>query len=348
MTEQKRKLFYALFITGIVLIVCLFFRYLLPFIFPFIFAYWITRLMLPAVTFLERRFKIPRMAGGTAVITLFSIVLGAAAFFLFRTLISQLEAFLKNIPIYEQLITTCIHSVCKGCDQIFNLDSGATRQFVSANLSHVFDSVKTTMVPDLTEQAMGALSKTICFFGSLFFVGIATIMMIKDLDSVKELYEKSRFYKDIHSILGSLNGVLCAYFRMQGIVTGIIAVICTAGLLLIKNDYALLLGIFIAVFDAFPILGSGLILIPWGLIRLLQGDFYQTAILITIYLLCQLIRQTLEPRLLGSRIGVLPIFTVISIYIGIKLYGILGVFLGPLTLVTIQTVVKNYRHYFID
>jgi predicted PurR-regulated permease PerM len=134
-----------------------------------------------------------------------------------------------------------------------------------------------------------------------------------------------------------------AYLRTQAIMMTFIAVLCCVGLLLIGNKYALIIGIGIGIFDAFPILGSGLILVPWGIAELFNRNLYSAAVLLTLYLGCQLTRQFLEPRLLGNRIGIKPVYTLMAMYIGVKVFGFPGFLLGPLGLVIITTIVKEYK-----
>jgi predicted PurR-regulated permease PerM len=101
------------------------------------------------------------------------------------------------------------------------------------------------------------------------------------------------------------------------------------------------LGIFIAILDALPIIGSGMILIPWSIIMLINGNIFAAAILITVYLLCQIIREIVEPKLIGNRIGIRPLYTLMSMYVGLKLFGIAGFILGPVGLIIIIAIIKS-------
>lgn len=99
-----------------------------------------------------------------------------------------------------------------------------------------------------------------------------------------------------------------------------------------------MIGLFISIFDAFPILGSGMILIPWGLVNYSMVLFSAAAVLLTAYLLTVFTRELLEARLIGSNLNTLPFFTLASIYIGISLYGVCGIFLGPFAVVLIRSI----------
>ena len=134
-----------------------------------------------------------------------------------------------------------------------------------------------------------------------------------------------------------------AYLKTQCILMLLVGLVCTVGFLFVKREYALLLGIGVAVFDAFPVLGSGLVLVPWAVVCLLQGEYASMAILIVMYLLCLVIREGLEPKLLGNRIGIPPLYTLMAVYVGVELFGLWGVILGPFGLVIIRAVLDTEK-----
>ena len=189
-------------------------------------------------------------------------------------------------------------------------------------------------------QTISLTVKLIGLTGILLIIFVAAVLMVKDLPDFRERYKNKDFYKDIHKVTEKLSEAGIAYLRSQLVIMLIVAVICVLGLTLIKSDYALLLGMGIAIMDALPILGSGIIYIPWSIIEMINGNIYAAAILITTYLICQVIREVLEPKLIGNRIGIKPLFTLISMYVGVKLFSLAGFFLGPIGLVIIITIFK--------
>lgn len=129
--------------------------------------------------------------------------------------------------------------------------------------------------------------------------------------------------------------------KAQVIIIFIISVVCTLGIYFVGNKYYLLFGITIAIIDAFPVVGSGSILVPWSIFSLLGGNFINAAILFSVYLITMLIREVLEPKLLGDSLGILPVFMLMAIFVGVKLFGVAGIVLGPIGYVIIGTVMKN-------
>lgn len=316
------------------------FRYLLSMIFPFLVAYFLAWLIRPVTDSLYRRFKMPRILSGTLALLLLFVVFGTGIVLLINILVKQAIAFLRNLPIYLGMIADKLDHICKGCDELFGLKEGTLRGMVDDNLTQTVDRVKNNLMPKITEHTISITIGMITFFGVLLIVFVAAVLIAKELPILQERYSNHGLYKDFHRITGKLSEAGVAYLRSQVIIMIIVAVICVLGLTLLHNNYATLLGIGIAIADALPLIGSGVIFLPWAIVMLMNGKIYAAAILITVYLVCQIVREVLEPKLIGNRIGIKPLYTLISMYIGVKLFSLLGFILGPVGLVIIITVYK--------
>ena len=115
-----------------------------------------------------------------------------------------------------------------------------------------------------------------------------------------------------------------------------------AGLLLLGNSYFLLLGPVIGLVDALPVFGAGTVLIPWFLISFLQGRWGQGLALLFLYLVCYLLRQVAEARLMGGQVGLTALETLFSMYVGLRLFGIAGFLLGPIGFLMIEDLLRIY------
>ena len=115
-----------------------------------------------------------------------------------------------------------------------------------------------------------------------------------------------------------------------------------AGLWVLQNSYALLVGILIGFLDALPFIGTGTILLPWAALELFRGDFFHAAAYLTFFLITNSTRDFLEPRLLGEKLGVYPIVIAVVVYVGICIFGPAGVLLGPLMLLVIREVIREW------
>ncbi len=314
------------------------FRFLLGLVLPFLIAYFLAWIIRPVTESLNRRWRIPRILGGTASLLLLVAVFGTSICLLINILVKQTIAFIKNLPVYMDAIAEKLDHICKGCDDMFGLDGGTIRGFVDENLLSGYNRIKANLMPELTEHTISITIWVIGFFGLLLIIFVSAVLIAKDLPELRERFEKMSSYQDIHRVTQKLSDAGIAYLRSQLIIMVIIAVICVLGLTLLKNNYAFLIGIGIAIMDALPVLGSGIVLVPWAIVMLVNGNIYQAAILVTIFLVCQIIREILEPKLIGNRIGVKPLFTLIAMYAGVKLFGIAGFLLGPIGLIIISTI----------
>lgn len=336
--NEKTRWFLTIVITS--LSVYLGFKFVLPLILPFLFAYFLAWMVRPVTELLYRKMKLPRILGSTISITLLLAVLGIGIFYLCRTLIQQLILFIKNAPVYLNILADKLDSICMNCDKMFGFSDGTMRAMVDDNITQMVNRVKTNIMPGITERTISFTIIIIAAIGVLLIIFVSAVLIAKDLPGFKKKYENCELYRDVHKITEKLADAGVAYLRSQLIIMVIVAFFCVLGLTILKNEYALLIGIGIALMDALPILGSGIIFIPWVIIMLLNGNIYSAAILITTYLICQIAREILEPKLIGNRIGIKPLFTLIAMYIGVKLFAIYGFFLGPIGLVIIVTVVK--------
>lgn len=336
--EHTSKLKWFLTLAGITIGVYLGFRYLLPLIFPFAVSYFLAWLIRPVTETLYQRAKLPRMLGGTLSLVLLIGVFGTAFYLLVRILVREAIALLRNIPVFLNLIADRLDKISGQCDRFMGYEDGTMRSIIDDNLISGYDKMKSNVMPKLTEHTISITVKTAAFMGIALIVLIAAVLIVKDLPDFHKRYDDNQVYRDIHKVTSKLSEAGTAYLRAQLIIMVITAGICVLALIFIKNDYAVLLGVGIAVMDALPVLGSGIALIPWSVIMLVNGNILAAAVLMTAYVLCQIVREILEPKLIGNRIGIRPLYTLISMYAGLKLFGIAGFILGPIGLVIISTI----------
>ncbi|BCJ96844.1 hypothetical protein acsn021_44130 [Anaerocolumna cellulosilytica] len=323
------------------------FEYILPLFIPFILAYLIAAAILPVVRFLYRRIRMPKIFGGIISLGILGTGFGWILCYLVDLLLKQLTVLLRNLPIYLSVLGSFMDRFSEGCDKFFGIQLGTVQSFIYSNFDGLLVIVKNKIIPVITTRSINLLIGIVGFAGIILIVLVSVLLLVKDEDQYSESFKNSFFYQEIHIVTGKLSEMGIAYLKTQAIMLGLIGAVCTVGLLLIHNKYALLIGIAIGIFDAFPILGSGLILVPWGIIEIINKDLYSGAILLTVYLCCQLIRQFLEPKLLGSRIGIKPVYTLMSMYAGVNLFGFAGFILGPIGLVIVTTIVKECKERLV-
>lgn len=330
-----------LFLIGITLSVYVCFRYLLPFFLPILVAWLLAALLHRPVRWLKNKLRIPMTFSAVVGILLLLGAAGTGGFFLLRTLLNQLIGLIRQFPTYQHAITTRYQSFCSGCDRFLRLDTGASQLFLDAQLEQVINHIQNTVLPSITEQTLRLALGTAEVFALIVIILVVAILLVKDLDRYRERFRASAFAPILLPVTDRLRYSAVAYLRTQGIIMLITAVLCTLGLALIKNPYALLLGLAIALLDALPVLGSGMILLPWSIVLFFQKNYMSGAILLTVFVLCVILREFLEPKLLGKGIGIRPLYTLISMYLGIRIFGVAGFILGPIGLVIIKSLYET-------
>ena len=102
--------------------------------------------------------------------------------------------------------------------------------------------------------------------------------------------------------------------------------------------YPLLIALITAFVDALPILGSGTVLVPWAIISALDGDINLGIALVVLWIIMCVVRQFIEPKVVSNKLGIHPIFTLIAMYTGFKLLGVIGMLIGPIALIIIKSI----------
>ena len=161
------------------------------------------------------------------------------------------------------------------------------------------------------------------------FGGMATVLMIKDYELLQEQIQKNTFGQVVISLAKDLSVAGGDYLRAQGIIMLIITAICIVALLVTGNRYAVLLGVFIGICDALPFIGTALVFLPWAVVMFLQKKILLGCYYVVLAGATSLLRQYLEPKLIGRSVGANPLIVLACIYLGLQIYGIWGVILGP-------------------
>lgn len=137
-------------------------------------------------------------------------------------------------------------------------------------------------------------------------------------------------------LLGTTFKYLRAYLLIMLITFSLLFV----GFSVLKIKYALILSALFALIDFLPVLGVGALLVPWGIFELIRGNFKLGIGLIVMYLVIAVVRQVTEPKIIGANFGIHPLLTLFSMYMGLSLFGVTGMVLGPVAAVTAKGILN--------
>ncbi len=338
--EKQRKLIVYVLTTAAVYLA---FKYLLPLFLPFVAAYAIACVLTPPVRFLYGKVKLPLCVSCFVGITGLLGMLSFAFWKIGKTLWRQGMRLLNNLPGYEEKIIKGLGGMCEKADGILGREAGTVKEIIMKE-DGLFDSACRKAVESAAGITIDIAEIIAIVAGVVLIILVSAILILYDgirKKSVGEIAEGSES-RSIMLVKKGISEAGAAYLKTQLILMGITSVVCSVGLAIMGNSYALLAGLGIGFLDALPVLGSGFVFVPWVLISFFNGRVKDGFILLITYGVCQLIREFLEPKLLGDKIGVKPVYTVMAMYVGLKLFGFFGFILGPVGLIIIKYAATEF------
>lgn len=338
-SKQKR----AIRFIGITAAVYLSFRYLLPLVIPFLLAYWISLAITPSVKWMKEHLRVPEGLGAVIMLILAGVILGGGLFLLGQELIRQLCRLAERLPEYLRIAEEWLTGCCRAAEEQFHLEDGMLIALANDMADSAGRKIQETVMPFVMENSVPLIVGIVEIVTVIAIMVMAAVLSVKEREGIRKLKEESMYSREIQMICGPVARVGRAYLRSQAIILLIITAVCIGGLFLIGNSYSVVLGILIGLLDALPLFGTGTALIPWALVMLITGKIYQAAVLLTLYLACYFIREILEAKLMGKRTGMTPLETMLVMYVGLRLFGLLGLFLGPIGWLLIKEIDKSLK-----
>ncbi|HRX07665.1 MAG TPA: sporulation integral membrane protein YtvI [Candidatus Limiplasma sp.] len=321
-----------------------------PYVWPFILAFLLSRLLSPAVSFCVNRCKRIKLHRG--LITLISMILlfgilGTAIFALASRLIRELIQLLQNTPQFVNWLTDTVMPYLRDLYQSYS-------DVLPDTVMSFFDDAVATLSKNAIEFA-GTLSGIITGGALITAVGLPTALLSVVLTIMSTYYmtaDKERitafFAKTFPEPIRRHSGILkrnlvrslFGQIKSQLLVSAIITSFLMIAFVVFGIRYGLLLGFFIGLADALPVVGAGLFLIPWAIVELVMGHYAMAAFFAVAYICVIIIRQIAEPRIVGRNLGLYPLATMIAMYVGFRLLGILGLIGGPVLLNLLRIVLE--------
>lgn len=304
------------------------------FFIPFLIGWIIASIANPFVNFLEKRMKIRRKATSVVVIILVLALVGLALYLLIAALFEQGVELVSELPKmwtgFEEEMTG-IGEKWEGIYKRLPVNFQETLSSLTDNLStYIGDVVKQISPPAM--NAMGNFVKSIpnvlvsiimCFLSSYYFVAEREDIY-RFFRTHIPLSVQQKWLVGYRSMKRSVGGYFLAQFRIELW----IYVLLVIGLMILGVHYALLFALLIAVLDLLPVLGTGTVLLPWALIRLLSTDYRMAIGLVIVWGVCQLVRQLIQPKFIGDTVGVKPLPTLFLLYIGYRAAGVIGMIIA--------------------
>lgn len=323
-------------------------KYAFPFLMPFLVAFLIACMLQPVIHLVTQKTRL----GQKPVSVLLLIAFYALAAALITIVGSRLVIFFRDMfytlpQTYETVIAPVLTSLQDRLDALLF----ATDPTLSAFFDVVSENISTALSGLVTAVSTGALgflanlvSSVPSFIVKFVITIIASFFLVSDYYTITSFFARQlpASSRDLlFKIKQQTLAIIAKFGRAYAILMTLTFFEVLIGLSILRVDYAFLIALITAVVDILPILGTGTILIPWAVVSLIVGNFPLGIGLLILYAIIAIVRQTLEPRVIGKQIGLYPLVTLICMFVGTYLFGVLGLFGLPIIVTVLVQLNKN-------
>lgn len=324
-------------------------RFLFPLFSPFVLGAVLALAAEPMVLFLSRRLRLPRPVSSGVGVGMAFCFLAMAVLLLLGFLVRELRMLAGTLPDLEETALQGIHTAQNWALNLTDRLPESLRPLLRENLAALFSDGAS-----LTAKASGLL---LSFAGNLLTrlpdsaLGLGTGVISAFLISAKlpriRRFLLKRIPKDrLRTLIAAgkrVKATIAGWLTAQAKLMAVTLVLLVLGFWLLRIDNGTLLALVVALVDAFPVLGTGTVLLPWSLLALLQQDVPRAVGLLGLYATITLTRSILEPKLVGRHLGLDPLAALMALYAGYRLWGLPGMILAPMLTVTAMQLVPERR-----
>ena len=316
------------------------FKVLFYYVWPFMLAFCFAVLLEKPVIGLSRIVREKKTIAASIVVTMVTLIILSVLLYVGYMAFRELKGFIANFDDNLNSLDGQFKLVCCRIDGWIKLKEGASYAFFEKCKGIIIDGdgqkviftiMRKHSVPVITWCVMAVAGLVVCFIG--------TIYAAAGMEGYRKWRQESIFKEEAGAVHEGLRTLINVYFRVQLIIMSINIVLCSTAFLIIGNPYAVLLGVLTGIVDALPIFGTGTVLIPWAVGSLLFGHVKNAVILVVLYIITYFVREIMESKCMGDRMGIAPFTMLAVIYIGILVYGVVGFILGPVSYCIIKALV---------
>lgn len=337
------RLVVLLLLTGAVYF---FLKVIAPLTAPVLIAMLFVTIFGPLLQKMQSRLHIHRQVGAMLLLLAACLILGLLVWVLFSWIVGSLPDWTGGLDSLEKTLAVIVHNTCGAVGKAIGIDSAYLEQTIFSRIQEGFDYFQQKVLPGMLSQSLELARSLAAFGGFLLIFIIATILLAKDYDNfMNRLLDREEYHLLLEIICGIIR-YIATYVKAQLIIINIISILAAVVLGLCGIHNGILWGLLAGILDSLPFIGTGIILVPLGIQQLFYENYGRTAACFLLYVVCIVIREALEPKLIGQRVGVPPIAILISLYAGIRLFGIWGIVAGPLGFVIVYQTYQSLERRF--
>lgn len=350
--DKKKFIIDVLYIVTIVGVLYFVFKYLLFWVLPFIIGFIVAYILKPVGDIIGNIAKFKNRNKGVSifVISFFYVIIAIIVGFIIAKIWGFIYEFISMLPgLYNQSIEPTILSINDWVISLIGTSSPEVAGLISDIFSNMLDMLASA-ISDASKSILLSVTRLAqrvpIYFITFLFSIICSVLITVDYDNVsafiiRQVPDKARkLLFDIKKILvGTVFKMIKAYF----ILSSVVFVEMCIGFAILGIDNAISIAAFAAFLDFLPLIGVGAILIPWGIYEIIIGQKFVGIGLLILYIILYVVRSTLEPRVLGKQIGLNSLVTVVSMFVGFKIFGFIGFIIAPMIAIVIKQLNDNKK-----
>lgn len=314
---------------------------------PFLIALVIAALVEPVVR-LMGRMRIGRsVASLVAVLLVVAILVGIVGLISMKVFV-EVKDFTLQMPNHVAAVSSYLNGLLEQLDAKYAFITPEFIEAVNTSFDELMVSMRKLVMDNINGISKGVWHTATGVPQVIVFIIVmlmAAFFMARDRQKLGAMIHAQLpedWIQRAVDIKNDLFSALFGYIRAMLILMLVTFCELLVGFSIIGVDYALLFALFIAVLDAFPVLGTGTFVVPWAAYNLLTGNIRLGIGLLAVFGVVWLVRQLLEPRVVGYQIGLHPLMTLLAMYVGMRFLGVIGMILGPIVLLILRNIMRVY------
>ena len=328
---------------------------LLGFFMPFVIGWFIAYIASPVVNWLEKRVKIVKKLGSVIMIVGVLAAVCFIIYFIISTLWKEISFLIQDMPGMYRDLESGLSQIGNSMEGVFGKLPDGVQEGWHTMVAN-FDEMMGELMSRISEPTVSAAGR---FAKSIPSVLVATIVtFISAYFFIAEREDVIRWSKKVAPdalvsrmtmVMDNLKFAVGGYLKAQLKIMVVVYIILVVGFIILNIHFSFLLGLLIALLDFLPFFGTGTALIPWAIYQFFMGNYKLVVGLVILYAVTKLVRQLIQPKLVGDSMGLRPLLTLFLLYTGYKIGGVFGmIFAVPIGMIVINLYKAGAFDYILD
>ena len=328
---------------GIIGVVYFFLQYVVPLVSPVLVAMLFVTIFGPLLKKIQSRLHIHRQIGAILLLLAFGGVVLLLLWLLITWVAGSLPQWVRGLDGLWDSLLTFVRHLCDLGSNITGMDTEYLEEMILERMQDGADYLENQAIPGLLSGSIRYVKHVVTIGGFILLFIISTVFLAKDYDRIMNQMLNRQ---ECHVVLDVICGIIrytATFVKAQLLIMLLIGSICSLVLTLVKVPSGMFWGILAGVLDAFPLFGTGIVLVPLAIMQIIATNYVAGIVVLGLYVVCIFIRELLEPKLIGGKMGIPPLAVLTTIYAGIQLFGLFGIIKGPLGFILVQQTYQSLQ-----